>query len=83
VRNDWTFFGDAFINNAMRKPQPLEKANDEARSLIALWEAGRGLVPSDPQIFIGTKARAWLDPLEARMPKTETPKVGRAANETS
>lgn len=81
--NDWTFFGDAFINNAMRKPQPLEKANDEARSLIALWEAGRGLVPSDPQIFIGAKARAWLDPLEARMPKTETPKVGRAANETS
>lgn len=81
--NDWTFFGDALINTALRKVQPLDKANDEARSLITLWEAGRGLIPSDPQIFIGDKARHWLDPLEARMPKTETPKVGRAANETS
>lgn len=81
--NDWTFFGDAFINTALRKVQPLDKANDEARSLITLWEAGRGLIPSDPQIFIGGKARLWLDPLEARMPKTETAKVGRAANETS
>jgi hypothetical protein len=81
--NDWTFFGDAFVNTALRKPQSLEKANDEARSLITLWEAGRGLVPSDPQIFIGDKARIWLGPLEARMPKTETPKVGRAANVTT
>jgi Peptidase C13 family len=81
--NDWTFFGDAFINNALRKPQSLDKANDEARSLITLWEAGRGLVPSDPQLFVGEKAQLWLDALEARMPKTETPKVGRPANETS
>lgn len=81
--NDWTFFGDALINTALRKPQPLEKANEEARSLIALWEASRGLFPSDPQIFVGAKARAWLAPLETRIPKTETPKVGRPANETS
>lgn len=81
--NDWTFFGDALINTALRKPQSLEQANDEARSLILLWEAGRGLVPSDPQIFIGDNARSWLNALEARVPKTETPKVGRAANETT
>jgi Peptidase C13 family len=81
--NDWTFFGDAFVNTALRKPQTLDKANDEARSLITLWEAGRGLIPSDPQFFIGENANAWLDALEARVPKTETPKVGRAANETS
>ncbi len=81
--NDWTFFGDAFVNTALRKPQSLEKANDEARSLISLWEAGRGLAPSEPQIFIGDKAHLWLDALEMRMPKTETPKTGRAANMTS
>lgn len=81
--NDWTFFGDAFINTALRKPQSLEKAGDEARSLILMWEAGRGLVPSEPQIFIGDRAHLWLDALEARMPGTETPKVGRPANETS
>ncbi|MGL5838051.1 MAG: C13 family peptidase [Sphingorhabdus sp.] len=81
--NDWTFFGDAFINTAMRKPQSLEKANDEARLLITVWEAEHGLVPSDPQISIGDNARMWLEALEARMPKTETAKVGRAANKAS
>jgi hypothetical protein len=81
--NDWTFFGDALINNALRKPQPLEKANEEAVSLITMWEASRGLTPSNPQYFVGDAAKNWLDPLEARMPKTETPKVGRPANETS
>lgn len=81
--NDWTFFGDALINTALRKPQSLEKAGDEARLLILMWEAGRGLVPSEPQIFVGDKAHLWLGALEARMPKTDTPKVGRAANETS
>lgn len=81
--NDWTFFGDAFINTALRKPQSLEKAAEEARSLILMWEAGRGLVPSEPQVFIGDKAPVWLNALEARMPKSETPRVGRAANETS
>jgi hypothetical protein len=81
--NDWTFFGDALVNNALRKPQNLEKANDEARSLITLWEAGRGLIPSDPQIFVGANAKTWLDALDARIPKTETPKVGRSANETT
>ncbi len=79
--NDWTFFGDAFINNAMRKPQSLEKANDEARALINLWEAGRGLVASDPQISIGDASGVWQKALEARMPKTEGAKVGRPANE--
>lgn len=81
--NDWTFFGDALINTALRKPQSLEKAGDEARSLILMWEAGRGLVPSEPQIFVGDRAHLWLDALEARMPGTETPRVGRPANETS
>jgi hypothetical protein len=81
--NDWTFFGDAFINHGLRKPQSLEQANDEARSLITLWEAGRGLVSSEPQLFVGDKAKLWLDALDARMPKIETPKVGRSANVTS
>jgi hypothetical protein len=48
-----------------------------------LWEAGRGLIPSDPQIFVGANAKTWLDALDARIPKTETPKVGRSANETT
>lgn len=81
--NDWTFFGDALVNNALRKNQPFEKATDEALGLIIWWETQRQLVPSQPQLFIGDKAKAWLAPLETKIPKVETPKVGRPAIETS
>jgi Peptidase C13 family len=77
--NDWTFFGDALINNSLRKPQPFDKAIEEAIGLIAKWENSKQLLPSRPQTFVGDKANLWLNPLEARMPKTETPNVGRAA----
>ena len=81
--NDWTFFGDALINNALRKPQPLGIASDEAVELIRNWEAARDLISSRPQVYFGDKANLWLIPLEARMPKIETPKVGRPAVESS
>ncbi len=81
--NDWTFFGDALVNNALRKTQTFDKASDEAVLLISNWEATRKLVPSRPQIFVGDKAKDWLAPLEAKMPKVETPKVGRPAVESS
>jgi Peptidase C13 family len=77
--NDWTFFGDALINNGLRKAQPFDKAAEEAVSLIAKWESSKQLVPSRPQTFVGDKANIWLGQLDARIPKTETPKVGRAA----
>jgi hypothetical protein len=75
--NDWTFFGDALINRALRKPQPLAAASQEALKLIAGWEAGKGFEPSYPQVSIGSRVDVWLKPLEARMPKTATPPVGK------
>lgn len=80
--NDWTFFGDALINNGLRKPQSFSKATEEASALIGTWEASKQLLPSRPQIFVGDKANVWLDALEERMPKTETQKVGKAAIES-
>jgi hypothetical protein len=81
--NDWTFFGDALINNALRKPQPLEKAAEEATELIDAWEDKMKLQASNPQVSIGEDSSIWLTAIEARMPKTETPKVGRPALETT
>lgn len=80
--NDWTFFGDALINNGLRKAQPFDKATDEAVAFIAEWENSNKLIPSRPQKFIGDKAGIWLNALEARMPKTDTPKVGKPAIES-
>jgi Peptidase C13 family len=77
--NDWTFFGDALINTALRKYQPFDKAVEEAFSLISAWEFSKGLTSSKPRQFIGEGAKAWLAALEKRMPLGSTPKVGRPA----
>jgi hypothetical protein len=79
--NDWTYFGDAFVNRALRKPQPLPAAFAEARSLVSRWEAGAGLLNSNPQISIGRDVPRWLAPLEKRMPAQATNPVGRSAAE--
>jgi hypothetical protein len=77
--NDWTFFGDAMINHALRKPQPLAAASGEAVRLIAGWEGAKHYQPSYPQVSIGGGVDAWLKPLEARMPRDPTAPVGRPA----
>lgn len=77
--NDWTFFGDAMINRALRKPQPLEGASAEALKLVGEWEAAKKYEPSYPQVSIGGRVDSWLKPLEARMPKTATQPVGKPA----
>lgn len=77
--NDWTFFGDALINHALRKPQPLDKAAAEAITLINQWEISKNLLSSFPQASIGEGTKAWLPSLEARMPKVTTASVGRPA----
>jgi hypothetical protein len=78
--NDWTFFGDALINRALRKPQPLAAAASEAERLIGGWEKGGGLEPSRPQVSIGAGARRWLAALERQLPSATTP-VGRPATD--
>jgi hypothetical protein len=79
AENDWTYFGDAMINHALRKPQPLGSAFVEANGLIGSWEARTGILPSQPQIAIGAGTARWLGALEARMPKTATQPAGRPA----
>ena len=77
--NDWTFFGDAMINHALRKGQPLAAAAAQASAMVGGWERQGGMIPSNPQVSIGTGVGRWLAPLEARMPKAETAPVGRPA----
>jgi hypothetical protein len=81
--NDWTFFGDAMINHALRKPQPLRAAFTEANGLITGWEAQFPVRPSQPQVSIGAGAERWLAALDRRLPATASRPVGRPALETS
>jgi hypothetical protein len=77
--SDWTFFGDALINHALRKRQPLQSAGQEAQELIGQWEAKGHLDPSGPQVVIGTRAHQWLDALDAKAPAVASAPVGTPA----
>jgi hypothetical protein len=79
AQNDWTFFGDALINHALRKPKPLGAAAAEARQLIAGWEKSQRLEASRPQIVIGATVEQWLPALEARIPREATDPIGAPA----
>ncbi len=80
--NDWTFFGDALVNQALRKPQSLQAASNEANLAIAGWEAQARVPASLPQRAIGANVDAWMSALDARRPATATEPVGRPSIET-
>ena len=59
--NEWTYFGDAYFNHAVRNGAPLVQAFDEARTLITQWERERGMAPpSNPQRYVGARAHDML-----------------------
>ena len=45
-RRQWTFFGDAYFNRALRQETSFRRAFERAKQLIAEWEAEDGLRPS-------------------------------------
>ena len=81
AENDWTYFGDALINGALRKPQGLGEASAEAQGNIAQWERRGRLPASLPQTSIGTSAAQWLAQLESNIPRATTARVGRPSVE--
>jgi len=51
--NDWTYFGDAFFNTALRHTANLREAFALASSLVRKRERQRRLTPSNPQMAGG------------------------------
>jgi hypothetical protein len=79
AENDWTFFGDALINRALRQPVALDEAARMAGRDVAEWEIKTRVLASLPQTSIGAAAKAWLPQIEARMPRIASAPVGRPA----
>lgn len=79
--NDWTFFGHALINQALRVPDSFARQFRRAVVTIYGWEERLGIEPSNPQISIGSDTGAWLSALDARAPKTPSNPVGRPPSE--
>jgi hypothetical protein len=65
--NDFTYFGDALIGHALQRDRSFVGAFRSAADAIGEREKREGLVPSQPQIFIGDAIQDKLAGLERRL----------------
>ena len=65
---EWTYFGEAFFNTAMRRTNSIRDAFDLARTLVRERELRNGFDPSNPQMAggedIDDRFTAGLDPAQ-------------------
>jgi Peptidase C13 family len=52
-RREWTYFGDAYFNRALRVETSFKRAFARAKRLVAQWESSERLTPSLPQMMGG------------------------------
>jgi hypothetical protein len=79
--NDWTFFGYALIDLAMRQPDTFVRQFRRAYVNILGWERKLGFHPSNPQISVGSGTAGWMATLDSRAPKTPSAPVGKPPSE--
>lgn len=74
---DYTYFGRAFFDQAMREQHSMKDAFAQAKDTVAQWETAQGFDPSEPQWSIGKNMELMLPQLEQRLfpPTTTTPPV--------
>jgi hypothetical protein len=65
--NEYTYFGDAYFNQALRRERDFIAGFEQARKTIAAREAAEDLTPSEPQIHVGAAIRERLKELESRL----------------
>src|SRR4051794_5856599 len=59
-RATWTYFGDAFFNQALRRAPTLEAAFNTARQIVSAREQREGFPPSNPQMAGGSEVLALI-----------------------
>jgi hypothetical protein len=64
---DFTYFGRAYFNDALRRTLSFIDAFDMARRSISARERAEKLEPSNPQMFAGAAMREKLAEIEARL----------------
>jgi hypothetical protein len=63
---EWTFFGDAYFNHALRSGSSMVSAFDQAKTLIERWEREQNMTPpSNPQRYVGPNAAEMVRRAEA------------------
>ncbi len=66
---EWTYFGDALVNRALRGTFLFDAAFRDASALVKEWEEKNGLTPSEPQMSIGSAIAPRLDALAKSLEK--------------
>jgi hypothetical protein len=61
---DWTWFGQAFFDEAMRLHEDLEAVFADAAARVAAREQAEGRLASEPQIIVGDRIRERLGALD-------------------
>ena len=71
---DYTYFGRAFFDQAMREQNSIETAFSQAQKTVSQWETAQGFEPSEPQWSMGKNMELMLPQLEQRLfpPKAAT-----------
>ena len=73
---DYTYFGRAFFDQAMRDQTSVSAAFEQTKDTVAQWEKAQGFEASEPQWSIGKNMEFMLPQLEQRLfpvtSKTET-----------
>lgn len=64
---DYTYFGRAFFDEAMREQSSFKGVFEQARTTVAKWESAQGFEPSEPQWSIGKNMELMLPQLEQRL----------------
>ena len=76
---DYTYFGRAFFDQAMRERTSVSAAFEQAKATVAQWESAQGFEASEPQWSIGKNMEFMLPQLEQRLfpvvSKTDTKTV--------
>ena len=82
---DWTYFGDAYFNHALRATHSFTGAFDAARPAIEARERAERFPPSEPQISVGERIgtrlaglAAELDAEDVRLAATRSPATAAA-----
>jgi len=67
VGENFTWFGEAFIDDALRQSYSFTDAFSRTRETIRQWEDEQGETPSNPQIFLGKAIEPKLARLEREL----------------
>ena len=78
--NEWTYFGKAYFDEALRKTVSFTQAFEMAKPVIEEREKKEKFDPSQPQMSVGSAIKTKLDALERQLTTSapaETPDAGK------